>query len=128
MGLPEDVKSFRQYDNGTLYHPRPMRLPYSSHSRSGPFRGRCAVELPGGGTMTVISRSKISWLLVTFGITLVIILTTIFSLKSGYQGIFPYFYILPILLLAYIFPRYSVYFTIVLGWVYLTLVYMYRGI
>jgi PAS domain S-box-containing protein len=75
--------------------------------------------------MTIIPRSKISWLLVTFGITLIIILTTIFSLKSGYPGIFPYFYILPILLLAYIFPRYSVYFTIILGWVYLALVYIY---
>jgi len=75
--------------------------------------------------MTIIPRSKIVWLLVTFGITVIIILTTIFSLKSGYQGIFPYFYILPILLLAYIFPRYSVYFTIVLGWVYLALVYVY---
>jgi PAS domain S-box-containing protein len=61
----------------------------------------------------------------TLGITLVIFLTTIFSLKSGFQDIFPYFYILPILLLAYIFPRYSVYFTIILGWVYLGLVYLY---
>ncbi|MEI8331965.1 MAG: hypothetical protein WCF90_10030 [Methanomicrobiales archaeon] len=36
-----------------------------------------------------------------------------------------YFYIVPILLLAYPYPRYTVYFTIILGWIFLGLVYMY---
>jgi PAS domain S-box-containing protein len=75
--------------------------------------------------MNHIPRSKVTLLVVTLGITLVILLTTIFSLKSGLKDIFPYFYILPILLLAYTFPRYSVYFTIILGWIYLGLVYLY---
>jgi PAS domain S-box-containing protein len=75
--------------------------------------------------MNHIPRSKVTLLMVTLGITLIILLTTIFSLKSGFKDIFPYFYILPILLLAYTFPRYSVYFTIILGWVYLGLVYLY---
>jgi PAS domain S-box-containing protein len=75
--------------------------------------------------MNPIPRSKVILLIVTLGITFIIFLTTIFSLKSGLSDIFPYFYLLPILLLAYTFPRYSVYFTIILGWIYLGLVYLY---
>jgi len=75
--------------------------------------------------MKTISTQKTLWLSITFLITIVIILVSIFSLKSGYYDIFPYFYILPIILLAYLFPRYSVYFTIIIGWIFLGLVYLY---
>ncbi|MDD4137425.1 MAG: PAS domain S-box protein [Methanoregula sp.] len=50
---------------------------------------------------------------------------SIFSLRNGYYDIFPYFYILPILLLVYISPRYAVYFTVFLGWIFLGLVWLY---
>jgi PAS domain S-box-containing protein len=75
--------------------------------------------------MKTISPQKTLWLSVTFLITVVIILVSIFSIKSGYFDIFPYFYILPIVLLAYVYPRYAVYFTIILGWIFLGLVYLY---
>jgi PAS domain S-box-containing protein len=69
--------------------------------------------------------ANILWLSGIAVITLIIILVSIFSLKNGYSDIFPYFYILPILLLAYRFPKYAVYLTVVLGWIFLGLVYLY---
>jgi len=75
--------------------------------------------------MKTISPQKTLWLSVTLLLTVIIILISIFSIKSGYFDIFPYFYILPILLLAYLYPRYAVYFTIILGWIFLGLIYLY---
>jgi len=75
--------------------------------------------------MKTISPLKTLWLSVTLLITIVIILISIFCIKNGYFDIFPYFYILPILLLAYFYPRYAVYFTIALGWILLGIVYLY---
>jgi PAS domain S-box-containing protein len=72
-----------------------------------------------------ISTQKTLWLSVTALLTVGIVLVSIFSLKNGFYDIFPYFYILPIILLAYFFPRYSVYVTILLGWIFLGLVYIY---
>ncbi|WP_158491351.1 PAS domain-containing protein [Methanoregula formicica] len=65
------------------------------------------------------------WLSVTGLLTLGIILISIYSLKNGFTDIFPYFYILPILMIAWCCPRYAVYFTVVLGWVFLGIVYLY---
>jgi PAS domain S-box-containing protein len=75
--------------------------------------------------MKTISPQKTLWLSVTSLLTVGIILLSIFSLKNGYYDIFPYFYILPIILLAYFYPRYAVYFTVLLGWIFLGLVYLY---
>lgn len=75
--------------------------------------------------MKTISPQKTLWLSVTALLTVGIVLVSIFSLKNGYFNIFPYFYILPIILLAYLYPRYAVYFTVVLGWVFLGLVWLY---
>lgn len=75
--------------------------------------------------MKTISPQKTLWLSVTLLITVVIILISIYSIKNGFFDIFPYFYILPIVLLAYLYPRYAVYFTIILGWIFLGLVYLY---
>ena len=78
--------------------------------------------------MKIISPQKTLWLSVTLLIAVVIILISIFSIKNGFFDIFPYFYILPILLLAYLYPRYAVYFTIILGWIFLGLTCMARWI
>ena len=75
--------------------------------------------------MKTISPQKTLWLSVTALLTVGIVLVSIFSLKNGYFDIFPYFYILPILLLAYLFPRFAVYFTVGLGWIFLGLVWLY---
>ena len=71
--------------------------------------------------MREISRMNLAIFLITAVITFAIVLTTIFSLKSGIYDIFPYFYIIPVILIAYSNPRLGVYFTIVLGWIYLSL-------
>lgn len=75
--------------------------------------------------MKTISTQKIFWLTVSALLTIGIVLLSIFSLKNGFYEIYPYFYLIPVILLAYFFPRTSVYFTILLGWVYLALVYLY---
>jgi PAS domain S-box-containing protein len=75
--------------------------------------------------LKTITPQKTLWLSVTALLTVGIILVSIFSLKNGFYDIFPYFYILPIILLAYFFPRYSVYITVLLGWIFLGLVYIY---
>ena len=75
--------------------------------------------------MKTISSQNTLWLSITALLTIGIILISIFSLKNGYFGIFPYFYILPIILMAYFYPRYAVYFTVFLGWIFLGLVWLY---
>jgi PAS domain S-box-containing protein len=75
--------------------------------------------------MKTISPHHTLWLSITALLTIGIVLLSIFSLKSGYFGIFPYFYILPIILMAYLYPRYAVYFTVFLGWIFLGLVWLY---
>jgi hypothetical protein len=72
--------------------------------------------------MTSVSRQQVICLCGTILLTIAIILVSIFSLKNGFFGIFTYFYILPIILLAYFYPRYAVYFTVVLGWIFIALV------
>jgi PAS domain S-box-containing protein len=75
--------------------------------------------------MRSVSTQNTLWLSITSLLTVGIVLVSIFSLKNGYYGIFPYFYILPILLLAWVSPRYAVYFTVFLGWIFLGLVWLY---
>lgn len=75
--------------------------------------------------MNTVSPRNTLWLSVTGLLTLGIILISIYSLKNGFTEIFPYFYILPILMIAWCCPRYAVYFTVVLGWVFLGIVYLY---
>jgi PAS domain S-box-containing protein len=75
--------------------------------------------------MNTISGHRTLWLFVTALITFGIVLVSILSLKNGYLDIFPYFYLVPILLLAWFYPRYAVYFTVILGWVFLGLIWLY---
>jgi PAS domain S-box-containing protein len=75
--------------------------------------------------MKTISPQKTLGLSITALLTIGIVLISIFSLKNGYFSIFPFFYILPILILAYYHPRYAVYLTVILGWIFLGLVYLY---
>ena len=77
------------------------------------------------GGMKDISWWKLFWLYIIAVFTLEIILATFFSLRSGILDTFPYLYILPIILLARSHPRFAIYFTIILGWIYLGLVYFF---
>ena len=83
-------------------------------------------QYPGAGiVMKKISWSKLFWAYMIVLFTSEIIVVTFFSLSSGILEVFPYLYILPIILLARLHPRFAIYFTIVLGWIYLGLVYFY---
>jgi PAS domain S-box-containing protein len=75
--------------------------------------------------MKDVSWWKLFWVYIIIIFTIEIILATFFSLMSGVHEIFPYLYILPIILLARTHPRYAIYFTIVLGWIYLALIFFF---
>ena len=72
--------------------------------------------------MAETSRWNTFWMAIILIVTAEIIIVTFYSLMNGVQEIFPYLFILPIILLARIHPRFGIYFTILLGWIYLTLV------
>jgi PAS domain S-box-containing protein len=52
------------------------------------------------------------------------VVITYFSLHSGIYDVFPYFYLIPIILIAFARPRLSIYGTVLVGWVYLALVFI----
>jgi len=68
---------------------------------------------------------NIIWIYLIIATSLVVILTAVFSLSHGINDIFPYFFLVPVLLVAYVFPQRGVMFTIILGWIYIVLVYMF---
>lgn len=75
--------------------------------------------------MKEVSREHLLWTGLVAVMVLIIVLVSIFSLKAGIFDIYPYFYLLPIILVACFYPRYSVYCTIILGWLFLGLVSLY---
>ena len=67
----------------------------------------------------------ILWTYLIIAVTLAVILTAIFSLSHGINNIFPYFFLVPVLLTAYAFPHRGILVTITLAWVYIVLVYVF---
>lgn len=57
--------------------------------------------------------------------TICAIFPSIFSLTHGIYEVFPFLYILPIILVVYFFPRYSVLFSLAISITYISLVYYY---
>ena len=54
------------------------------------------------------------------------ILTTIFSLLNGIFYVFPLHFILPIILVVYFYPERGVLFSLGLGLMYISLIYLFR--
>jgi PAS domain S-box-containing protein len=52
------------------------------------------------------------------------IVITYISLNSGIYDVFPYFYLIPIILIAFSRPKLSIYGTVIVGWIYLALVFL----
>jgi PAS domain S-box-containing protein len=52
------------------------------------------------------------------------ILTTIFSLTHGIFEVFPFLYILPIILVVYFYPKRAVFFSLVISLMYISLIYL----
>ena len=68
---------------------------------------------------------NIIWIFLILVTSLVVIMTAVFSLSHGINDIFPYFFLVPVLLTAYAFPRRGIIVTITLGWIYIVLVYVF---
>ncbi len=49
---------------------------------------------------------------------------TYFSISRGIYDVFPYFYLIPIILIAFSRPNLSIYGTVGVGWLYLALVFV----
>jgi len=56
--------------------------------------------------------------------TIIAILITYFSLTRGIYEVFPYFYLIPIILIAFSRPKFAIYTTVGVGWIYLALVFL----
>ena len=70
-------------------------------------------------------QENIIWIYLIIATSLVVILTAVFSLSHGINDIFPYFFLVPVLLVAYAFPHRGVMVTITLGWIYIVLVFVF---
>jgi glucose-6-phosphate-specific signal transduction histidine kinase len=68
---------------------------------------------------------NIIWIYLIIAISLAVILTAVFSLSHGINDIFPYFFLIPVLLTVYAFPHRGILITITLGWIYIILVYVF---
>jgi glucose-6-phosphate-specific signal transduction histidine kinase len=68
---------------------------------------------------------NIIWVYLIIVTSLAAILTAVFSLSHDINDIFPFFFLVPILLVAYAFPQRGAIFTIILGWIYIMLVYVF---
>lgn len=68
---------------------------------------------------------NIIWIYLIIASSVTVILTAVFSLSHGINEIFPYFFFVPVLLVAYAFPHRGVMVTITLGWIYIVLVYVF---
>jgi PAS domain S-box-containing protein len=85
---------------------------------------------PGGirqGTYVVqvsVENREVLRLLIVTAATIGAILTTIFSLLNGIFYVFPLHYILPIILVVYFYPERGVLFSLGLGLMYISLIYL----
>jgi len=68
---------------------------------------------------------NIIWIYLIIATSLIVIVTAVFSLSHGINDIFPYFFLVPVLLVAYAFPHRGIMVTITLGWIYIVLVYVF---
>jgi len=65
------------------------------------------------------------WLYLTIATSLIAVLLAVYSLSHGVNDVFPYFFLLPMLLVIYAFPNRGVLFTVSMGWVYIFLVELF---
>jgi glucose-6-phosphate-specific signal transduction histidine kinase len=73
---------------------------------------------------TVIHENTI-WIYLIITSSIVVILTAVFSLTHGINEIFPFFFLIPVLLVACYFPKQGVMVTITLGMIYIVLVWIF---
>jgi glucose-6-phosphate-specific signal transduction histidine kinase len=66
-----------------------------------------------------------TWIGLIIATSLIVILIAILSLSRGINDIFPYFFLIPVILAAYAFPERAVMVTIALAGIYFVLVWMF---
>jgi PAS domain S-box-containing protein len=87
--------------------------------------------MPGGGirqgtyvVQVSVENREVLRLLIVTAATIGAVLTTIFSLLNGIFYVFPLHYILPIILVVYFYPERGVLFSLGLGLMYISLIYL----
>lgn len=68
---------------------------------------------------------NIIWVYLIIVTSLAVILTAVFSLSHNINDVFPYFFLVPVLLVIFVFPQRGILFTITFGWIYIMLVYVF---
>jgi len=57
--------------------------------------------------------------------TAAVVILSVISILHGQHTIFPYFLLIPILFVVWFWPKYGVIYSVLLGWIYLTIVYFF---
>jgi len=84
------------------------------------------VERQKTGMSVISSYERVIWICLVITTSEAVILTALFSLSHGINEIFPYFFLIPIFLVVYAFPKMGVKVTIILGCSYISLVWIFR--
>jgi glucose-6-phosphate-specific signal transduction histidine kinase len=79
----------------------------------------------GLGITGNFARTEILWFFLVIATSLIVMLVTVFSLSHGINDIFPFFFLVPVVLVAYAFPERVVMATSILGWIYILLVWVF---
>ena len=84
----------------------------------------------GAGSTAQLSKEneKVLHLFVVTAASIGAILTTIFSISHDIFSVFPFLYILPVILVVYFYPRRAVIFTLFISLVYICLVYLFGAL
>ncbi|MDO8872763.1 MAG: histidine kinase dimerization/phosphoacceptor domain -containing protein [Methanoregula sp.] len=59
------------------------------------------------------------------GTTVAVVLLSVISMQHGQHAIFPYFLLIPVLFVVWFWPKYGVIYSVLLGWIYITIVYFF---
>lgn len=68
------------------------------------------------------------WCLLIFFASSISIMMAIVCLSRGINELFSFFFLIPMFLVIYRFPQKGVLFTVALGWIYITLVYVFGSL
>jgi PAS domain S-box-containing protein len=75
--------------------------------------------------MESIQKTSLLKAAIVAGATLAVVLLSVISLLHGQNTIFSYFLLIPILFVVWFWPKYGVVYSVLLGWIYITIVYFF---
>ena len=71
---------------------------------------------------------KNSWICLIIATSVISILVAIICLSNGINDVFSFFFLIPMLLVIYRFPQRGILFTVAMGWVNISLVYIFGSL